>query len=38
LHTIFLKAALALQKDHRYEMVDARRFGGRSKTRGYNPL
>jgi hypothetical protein len=30
-------SAIVLQKDHHDEIVDAR-AGGRSKTRGYNPL
>src|SRR5215212_11140822 len=32
LRTIFPRAALALQRDHRGETVDARGFGERSKT------
>ena len=37
LRTIFPKAAIVLQKDHRDEMVDVK-AGGRSKTRRENPL
>src|SRR5215213_5970822 len=38
LHTIFPRAAIVLQKDHRGETVDARGFGGWSKTRREDPL
>jgi hypothetical protein len=31
-HTTFPKTVIVLQKDHRHEAVDARRFGGRSKA------
>jgi hypothetical protein len=38
LRTVFPKAAIVLQKDHHDEAVDARGFGGRSKTRREDPL
>ena len=38
LRTIFPRATIVLQKGVRDEAVDARGFGGRSKTRGDNPL
>jgi len=34
----FPKTIIVLQKDLREEAVDARGFGGRSKTRDENPL